>query len=89
MVITKGGIIMGALKLTATIVLVLFEIFLIVVVLLQSSNSPGLSSSFGGGNTETFFGKNKNRSREGRLQRLTSVSAIGFIVLAVIISLIK
>lgn len=79
---------MGALKITATILLVLFELFLIIVVLLQSGKSAGLSASLGGG-TETFFGKNKSRSREGRLQRLTTISAIGFILISIFIAILK
>ena len=47
---------MGALELIATILLVIFELFLIIVVLLQSGKSAGLSASFGG-STETFLGK--------------------------------
>ncbi|HZJ58274.1 MAG TPA: preprotein translocase subunit SecG [Clostridia bacterium] len=77
---------MGALKLAATIVLVLFELFLIIVVLLQTGKSAGLSASFGGG-SETFFGKNKARSFEGRLQRLTTISAIGFILVSIILAI--
>jgi preprotein translocase subunit SecG len=75
---------MGALKIAATVVLVLFELFLIIVVLLQQGKSAGLSASLGGG-TETFFGKNKSRSFEGRLQRLTTISALGFIVVSIIL----
>ena len=79
---------MGALKVIATILLVLFELFLIIVVLLQSGKSAGLSASIGGG-TETFFGKNKARSYEGRLQRLTTISAIGFILLSIFLAILK
>lgn len=78
---------MGALKITATILLVLFEIFLIVVVLLQSGKSAGLSASLGGG-TETFFGKNKGRSLEGRLQKLTTISAVGFIIVSILLAIL-
>lgn len=79
---------MGALKITATILLVLFELFLIIVVLLQSGKSAGLSASLGGG-AETFFGKNKARSFEGRLKRLTTISAIGFILLSIFLAILK
>ncbi|MGI5852610.1 MAG: preprotein translocase subunit SecG [Clostridiales bacterium] len=78
---------MGALKIAATVVLVLFELFLIIVVLLQQGKSAGLSASLGGG-TETFFGKNKSRSFEGRLQRLTTISALGFIVVSIILAIL-
>lgn len=78
---------MGALELTATILLVIFELFLIIVVLLQSGKSAGLSASLGG-SAETFFGKNKSRSLEGRLQRLTTISAAGFIILTILLSIL-
>ncbi len=79
---------MDALKIVTTILLVLFELFLIIVVLLQSGKSAGLSASLGG-STETFFGKNKSRSFEGRLQRLTTISAIGFIILSILLTIMK
>lgn len=79
---------MGALKITATIALVLFELFLIIVVLLQSGKSAGVSASLGGG-TETFFGRNKSRSFEGRLERLTTISAIGFILLSILLAIME
>ena len=79
---------MDALKIAATILLVLFELFLIIVVLLQSGKSAGLSASLGGG-SETFFGKNKARSLEGRLQRLTTISATGFIILSILLAILS
>ncbi|NLI61026.1 MAG: preprotein translocase subunit SecG [Clostridiales bacterium] len=79
---------MDALKIAATILLVLFELFLIIVVLLQSGKSAGLSASLGGG-SETFFGKNKARSLEGRLQRLTTISAAGFIILSILLAILS
>lgn len=79
---------MGALKVIATILLIIFELFLIAVVLLQSGSSAGLSSSIIGG-AETFFGKNKGKTFEGRLQTWTKISATGFIILSVLLAVLK
>lgn len=79
---------METLKVILTIVLVLIELFLIAVVLLQSGKSAGLSGSIAGG-AETFFGKNKARSVEGKLQRWTKIAALAFIVIAVILALLN
>ncbi len=79
---------MGPFRVILTIVLVIFELFLIAVVLLQSGKSAGLSGSIAGG-AETFFGKNKARSYEGKLQRWTKISAVGFIVIAVLLAVIN
>jgi preprotein translocase subunit SecG len=79
---------MGALRVIATVLLIVVELFLIAVVLLQSGKSAGLSGSIAGG-AETFFGKNKARSYEGKLQRLTKLSAVLFIVLSVVLTIIQ
>lgn len=70
------------------VVLVIAELFLIAVVLLQSGKSAGLSGSIAGG-AETFFGKNKAKSYEGKLQFLTKIAAILFIAIAVLLSLLQ
>lgn len=59
-----------------------FSVVLIIVVLLQKSKQPGLSGAVAGGN-ETFFGKNKGRTVDAILKKLTSIFAILFIVTSV------
>jgi len=70
-----------------TVVHVILSLALIVVVLLQSGKQAGLSGSIGGG-AETFFGKNKARTLDGLLSRLTTVLAILFIVVSFVLALI-
>ena len=70
-----------------TIVHVVLAVLLVAVVLFQSGKSAGLSGSIGGG-AETFFGKNKARTLDGMLAKLTSVLAFLFIVTSFVLSLI-
>ena len=51
---------------------------MITIVLMQSGKESGLSGSIAGG-AETFFGKNKGKTVDGVLSRLTSVFAIAFL----------
>ena len=67
-------------KVFLTILFVLVCIALSVVVLLQEGKS-GLGS-LAGGNSETFWGKNKGRSAEGKLALITKILAVAFLVLA-------
>ena len=69
------------------IVHVILALVLIAVVLLQSGKTAGLSGSISGG-AETFFGKNKARTMDGMLAKLTSVVAVLFIVTSFVLSLI-
>jgi preprotein translocase subunit SecG len=65
--------------------LVIDAIALIVVVLLQSGKSAGLSGAISGG-AEQLFGKQKARGIDAVLQRITVVLAVLFFVLAVAVS---
>ena len=72
-------------KVFLTILFVLVCIVLSVVVLLQEGKS-GLGS-LAGGNSETFWGKNKSRSAEGKLALATKVLAVAFLVLALLLNM--
>ena len=77
---------MTALSIIIDIVLILISIILIVTVLMQEGQRQGLGAI--GGGAETFFGKNKAKSMEGRLQRYTKIAAVVFIVLAIAATII-
>ena len=76
---------MGILRIVLTVVFVLVSIALVVLVLMQEGKSAGLGAIAGA--AETYCGKNKGRSMEGTLVRLTKILAAAFILLAVILNL--
>ena len=63
------------------VVLIVLSITITALVLLQEGNSKGLSGAIAGG-AETFFGKNKGRTMEAKLVKLTKIVGIGFFVIA-------
>ena len=69
-----------------TLVLVVTALVLIVTVLLQPGESNGLGAIAGG--AETFFGKNKAKTMEGKLALATKVSAAAFIICALVIAVL-
>ena len=77
---------MAILNILVTILLIIAALILIVTVLLQPGESNGLGAIAGG--AETFFGKNKAKSMEGKLALATKVSAVVFIVCALLVAVI-
>ena len=77
---------MTALSIIVDIVLILISILLIVVVLMQEGQRQGLGAI--GGGAETFFGKNKAQSMEGKLQRITRIAVTAFVVLAIVATIL-
>lgn len=70
-----------------TIVQVIVSLVLIATVLFQSGKSAGLSGSIAGV-ADTFFGKNKARSIDAKLEKLTGICAIVFIVLTFVLAML-
>ena len=55
------------------------------LVLMQEGKSAGLGAI--GGAAETYWGKNKARSMEGKMVKITKYLAVGFMVLTIILNL--
>ena len=73
------------LRIILTIIFILVCIALTVLVLLQEGKSAGLGAI--GGIAESYWGKNKSRSLEGNLLKITKILAITFIVLAILLNI--
>lgn len=72
---------MSALQIVLGVLLILASLAIIFIVLMQQSRETGLSGAIAGG-AETFFGKNKGRTVEARLAKVTKYVAIVFFALA-------
>ena len=70
------------------IVLAMVSVILTISILLQSSNSAGMSGSIGGG-AEQLFGKRKSQGYDAILSKVSTVTAVLFIVLSLILVAIE
>jgi preprotein translocase subunit SecG len=71
------------------IIQAIIAIILIVVVLAQPSKTNGLSGFISGGSNESFYSKNKSRTSEALLSRITIICSIIFGLLCVAQNLVK
>ena len=76
---------MAVLKTILTIVLVLICIVLTVIILMQEGKSAGLGALTG--TTDSYWSKNKGRSMEGVLVKVTRVLVILFIVISCVLNI--
>ena len=67
---------------------IIVALALIAIVLMQSGKSAGLSGSIAGG-AETFFGKNKGRTIDAILSKVTAAAAIIFLVTSLVLFFMK
>lgn len=78
---------MEILRIILTVIFIVMCIALTVLVLMQEGKDAGLGVIAGG--AETYWGKNKGRSMEGLLVKITKWLAIGFMVIAVILNITR
>lgn len=76
---------MAVLRIVLTVILILVSIAFTVIVLMQEGKSAGLGAISGA--AETYWGKNKGRSMEGALVKITRVLGVVFMVLAIVLNM--
>lgn len=76
----------GGLRIVALVIMLLCAIFIILVVLFQPGNTQGVSAL--GGTSETFLTKNKSKTFEHRMKKLTVISGIVFAVLCIVFAIV-
>ena len=76
---------MAVLKIILTVIFIIISIALTVIILMQEGKSAGLGAIAGA--ADTYWGKNKGRSMEGRLVTGTKILVVLCIVIAAVLNL--
>ena len=76
---------MAVLKMILTIAFIIVSIALTVIILMQQGKNAGLGALAGG--SETYWGKNKGRSMEGMLDKITKILIAAFIIIAAVLNM--
>ena len=76
---------MAVLKTVLTVVFIIICIALTVIILLQEGKSAGLGAISGA--AYTYWGKNKGRSMEGMLVKVTRVLVILFLLISIVLNI--
>lgn len=76
---------METVRIIVTVVFIIVAIALSGIVLMQEGKNSGLSAL--SGVADTYWGKNKGRSMEGMLVRITAILGAIFMVLSVLLNM--
>jgi len=71
-------------RLAFEIVYMIVCLALTIVVLMQEGKQAGLTGAISGA-AETYWGKNKGRSMEGKLEKATRILAVIFVLLSLLL----
>lgn len=76
---------MSVIRWILVIVMIIVSIAITALVLLQEGKTQGLGAIAGA--AESYWGKNKSRSMEGRMVKITAILAVVFFVLAILLNM--
>ncbi|MBR6477996.1 MAG: preprotein translocase subunit SecG [Lachnospiraceae bacterium] len=76
---------MGVIRIILSVVYIIVSVALVILVLMQEGKTKGLGSISGA--AETYWGKNKGRSMEGMLVKITKILAFVFLALTITLNL--
>ena len=66
----------------------LISVVLIILVMSQSREDAGMSSTITGSSSNNFFEQNEGRTKEGKQKRWTIILAVAFVVVGIALSII-
>lgn len=69
-----------------TVVFMIVSFIITVVILLQEGKQAGLTGAISGA-AESYWGKNKGRSMEGKLEKITKICVVLFFVLSILLNM--
>lgn len=73
-------------KTALIIVLIVISILLSIIVMMQEGKEGGLTSSISGGGADTYWSKNKGKSKEAVLRKITAFLGFLFMLIALLLS---
>lgn len=69
------------------IIYAIVAVILTILTLAQSKEDSGVSGTIVGGGSDSFYDKNKGRTKEGKMKKLTIILGVAFIILAILLSI--
>ena len=79
---------MQVVKTILIIVDIILALGVIVLTMLQNKDDQGMSATITGASANNFLDKNKGRTREGQLKRMTIILAIAFAVVTIALNIV-
>lgn len=79
---------MQALKIILIIVDIILALGVVILIMLQNNDDQGMSATITGASANNFLDKNKGRTREGKIKRMTIIFAIALAVVTVALNIV-
>ena len=79
---------MEIVKNVITVLYIILCVALIIVATIQAKDSSGASETITGSSTNNFYEKNKGKTKEGKMKRLTILLSVLFVVFSIALGIL-
>lgn len=79
---------MQVVKTILIIVDIILALGVVILIMLQNNDDQGMSATITGASANNFLDKNKGRTREGKLKRMTIIFAIALAVITIALNIV-
>lgn len=79
---------MQVLKYILVAIYIVICLAVIILVMMQNRDDKGASGTITGSSTSNFYEKNKSRTREGKLKKLTIILGCIFLVYSIVLGIV-
>lgn len=79
---------MSIIEIVGGVMLLISSIFIIAITLLQENKQQGMTSAIGGASNDSFYGRNKSRTREAKLAQFTKIMVAVFFIVTILVNLL-
>jgi len=79
---------MQVLKVILIIADIILALAVVILVMLQHKDDQGASATITGASSNNFLDKNKGRTREGKLKRMTIILGIAFAIITIALNIV-
>lgn len=79
---------MQVVKTILIIVDIILALGVVILIMLQNNDDQGMSATITGASANNFLDKNKGRTREGKIKRMTIIFAIALAVVTVALNIV-
>lgn len=68
--------------------LIITSVLMLIVIAMQESRQTGMSGAISGGSSDSYLGKNRGRTKDAALARITKILATIFFVVALAVNIV-
>lgn len=79
---------MQVVKTILIIVDIILALGVVILIMLQNNDDQGMSATITGASANNFLDKNKGRTREGKLKRMTIIFAIALAIITIALNIV-